>query len=255
MNLLWFILKESWVKVVIATLAASLGGALNALLLNYINDAINNSMKSKLLIFGFIGLVVLSSITNLASSFLLIIISQNSIYRLRLRMSRWILASPLRHLEELGPQRLLATLTDDTSSIATAVSNIPSLCSNITLLFGCLIYLFKLSWIVFCGVFLFLILAFLIVKYLLDYANKFMRLARDKGDQLFNHYRAITDGIKELKLNFKRRDAFLRQDLKVTAKASRNYRIGTLQLLEFASSTGQVFFLLFLDLFYLYSHN
>jgi len=74
-------------------------------------------------LWGFVGLAVITLVNNLISQFLLVQLAQDAIYKLRLRISGWILASPLRHLEELGANRLLATLTEDIQAISNAVFN------------------------------------------------------------------------------------------------------------------------------------
>jgi putative ATP-binding cassette transporter len=73
-----------------------------------------------------------------------------------LRISGWILASPLRHLEELGNNRLLATLTEDIQVIANGVFNVPTICVNAAIVLASLAYLAWLSVWVFLGTLVFL---------------------------------------------------------------------------------------------------
>jgi putative pyoverdin transport system ATP-binding/permease protein len=248
MSLLWFLLKESWIRVTMATLAGSCSGALNVVLLSLINKAINDIPNATTLAINYFGVVIFTLTIGILSQFMLIDISQNAVYQLRLRLSQWILSSPLKHLEELGSQRLLATLTEDTYSIATAVSNIPLLSTNLAVLIGCLVYLYYLNWITFIGVTLFLICAIVILNLLLSKSNYYTSLAREQGDNLFQHFRAITDGIKELKLNNRRRDAFLSEELQVTATISKNHRVTSLQILAVASSTSELLLFIILGL-------
>jgi putative pyoverdin transport system ATP-binding/permease protein len=249
MNLLQFILKEFRGRVAVAAIVGSLSGGFNALLLALINYVITSKTDSQLyLIWGFIGLVLLTVLTGIISQFLLIKISQDAVYCLRLRMSHRILSSPLQHLEKLGSQRLLATLSDDTLSISIAVFNIPFLCINVAILIGCLIYLCLLNWIVFVGAALFLALVIGTIQVLLKRANRYMKRSREEQDQLFKHFRAITDGTKELKLHLRRRHAFLTQEVQTTAASSRDYRVTALQTLAFTSSVGELFFFIILGL-------
>jgi len=66
---------------------------------------------------------------------------------------------------------------------------------------GCLV-----SWVVLGLVFL--AAAIGSVQFFITEAERLFKLAREEQDQLFKHFRAITDGIKELKLHLRRREAF-----------------------------------------------
>jgi putative ATP-binding cassette transporter len=63
-------------------------------------------------------------------------------------------------------------------------------------------------------------------------------LAREEQDQLLKHFRAITEGIKELKLNHQRRQAFFVEELQATATASRRYNVIGSTVFSMASSWG-----------------
>jgi putative pyoverdin transport system ATP-binding/permease protein len=82
-----------------------------------------------------------SLITGIISQFVLIDLAQNSVYELRLRLSRRILAAPFQKLEELGASKLLVTLTDDVTSLSNSISILPFLCIDIAIISSCLIYL------------------------------------------------------------------------------------------------------------------
>lgn len=207
-----------------------------------------NTPATSQLAWGFTGLVLVTFATGFVSRFLLVRLSQNAVYELRLRLSGWILSCPLRHLEELGANRLLATLTDDIQAIAIAVFNIPFFCINIALIVGCLVYLSWLSGIVFLITFVFLVVAIGTVQFLVTQAEQLLKLSREEQDRLFKHFRAITDGIKELKLHALRREAFLHEELQATAASSRDYRVTGLTMFAIALSFGELLFFVILGL-------
>lgn len=249
MNLLVFLLRASWISVVIAALTGSISGSCSAFLIAFINSTISsNNPATNQLIWGFIGLAFVTLLTSLISQFVLVSLSQEAVYKLRLRLSGLILGCPLRHLEELGANRLLATLTDDIQAISSAVFDIPLLCINIALIFGCLVYLFWLSWAVFLVTVTFLAVAIAIVQFLITKAERLFKLSRNEQDKLFKNFRAITDGIKELKLHTSRREAFLTEELQVTAALSRDYRVTSLRLLAIATSLGELLFFILMGL-------
>lgn len=76
---------------------------------------------------------------------MLIHLSQNAIYELRLKLSQNILSSPLEHLERLKENRLTVTLTEDIHNLTHAVSTIPSLCIDLATVIGCFIFFAVIS--------------------------------------------------------------------------------------------------------------
>jgi putative pyoverdin transport system ATP-binding/permease protein len=245
MNLMQFLLKASWRSVLAAAIAGAIGGLCSAAAIGTINQSISqinpaNPQASATLVWSFIALVVITLITNLISQFLLVKLAQDAVYKLRLRISGWILASPLRHLEELGANRLLATLTEDIQSISNAVFSIPTLFVNIALILAALAYLGWLSGWVLVGTIIFLIFGIGSVQLLINRAVYWFTQAREENDTLLQHFRAITDGVKELKLHSIRREDFMVEDLQATAAALRRYRVGSQRSIALSSAIGDL---------------
>lgn len=69
-----------------------------------------------------------------------------------------------------------------------------------------------------------------------------LALARDDQDILFKDFRTITEGIKELKLHYKRRQVFLEKKLKSTATIYRLHNVGGLTFFAITTSWGQLVF-------------
>jgi putative ATP-binding cassette transporter len=249
MNLIWLLLRASWATVAIAVFTGLLSGACSARLIALINNAISsNGASTSTLFWSFAGFALVVLVTSIISQFLLIRLSQDTIYKLRMRLSSWILSSPLRHLEELGASRLLATLTDDVGAVSNTVFVIPILCIDVAVIVGCLIYLGWLSWAVFLVTLAFMFVAIGSVQLLLDKARSFLVLAREEQDRLFKHFRAITDGIKELKLHRDRREAFLAKELQVAAASSQRYNVESRSIFAIASGWGQLLFFIVVGL-------
>ncbi len=245
MNLIQFLLRASWRSVLAAAIAGTLGGIGSAAALAVINQSISqitpvHPQPAPELFWGFVGLVAVTLVNNLISQFLLVQLAQDAIYQLRLRISGWILAAPLQHLEELGANRLLATLTEDIQAISNAVFNIPGLCVSAALIFAALAYLGWLSGWILAGTLLFMVLAIGLVQLLINRAVYWFTQAREENDALMQHFRAITDGVKELKLNSMRREDFIADDLTATAAALRNYRVGSQRAIALSATLGDV---------------
>ncbi|MCC3496100.1 MAG: cyclic peptide export ABC transporter [Microcoleus sp. PH2017_15_JOR_U_A] len=247
MNVIWLLLKASWLNVSIAILTGLISGGCSAQLIAFINRAISDNSNQNL-VWYFAGLAVLALVTGVISQFLLIYLSQEAVYNLRLSLSRGILSSPLRHLEELGANRLLATLTDDVGTLSNTIFLIPFLCVDIAVVVGCLTYLSTLSGVVFAVVFAFLALTIGTVQLLLNKMRKFFDLAREEQDILFKHFRSITEGIKELKLHSLRRQEFFDEELQVSAADSRDYNLQALNTAAVATGVGQLLFFMLIGL-------
>ncbi|MEG5064521.1 cyclic peptide export ABC transporter [Microcoleus sp. B3-A4] len=247
MNVIWLLLKASWLNVSIAILTGLISGGCSAMLISLINRAISDNSNGNL-VWYFAGLAILALLSGFVSQFLLIYLSQEAVYNLRLSLSRGILSTPLRNLEELGANRLLATLTDDVGTLSNTIFLIPFLCVDIAVVVGCLTYLSTISGTVFVVVFGFLVLMIGTVQLLLSKMRKFFDLAREEQDILFKHFRSITDGIKELKLHSLRRQEFFTEQLQVSADASRDYNVTALNTGAVAIGVGQLLFFMLMGL-------
>lgn len=240
MKLLSFLVKYSRRTVILAIVAGVISGACNTGLLAIINAALGNRANSRAtLIWSFVALCLFLPLTRFISEILLTKLGQGALYDLRMQLSRQILAAPLRHLEQLGPHRVLATLTDDVPAITGAVLIIPLLCINAAVVIGCLVYLGLLSWLVLLAVLGFMVIGILSYQLPIIRAMRSLRLAREDGDALLNHFRALTEGAKELKLHSQRREAFLSRVLEQTAASFRRHNVSGMTLYTAAASWGQ----------------
>ncbi|MBW4643576.1 MAG: cyclic peptide export ABC transporter [Goleter apudmare HA4340-LM2] len=244
MNLIYFLLRSSWGMVAIAIFTGFLSGGSSAGLIALISTAANGSSTSSLasIGWGFLGLVIVVLITSIISQVMLIRLSQNAILQLRMRLSHQILASELSHLEQLGNPRLLATLTEDVQAVANSVYIMPFLCIDLAMVLGCLVYITWLSWLV-----LLILIGLIVVgigscQWLLNRGGKFLSLAREDQDILFQHFGTITAGVKELKLNYQRRQIFLSKSLQSTANKFRRHNVDGLTLFATTTSWGKLLF-------------
>jgi putative pyoverdin transport system ATP-binding/permease protein len=241
MKIIYFMMRYSRRLLLLAVVAGIISGAANTALLAVINDVLNKRQSQQMtLALVFIGLCLVVPVTRIVAELLLAHLGQGALYQLRMDLSRQILGVPLRRLEEVGVHRLMAALTDDVPSITNIVTVIPILCINIAVALSCLIYMAWLSWPLFFAVIVIMIIG--IVSYQLPVVKSFqyMTLARREGDNLFSHFRALTDGIKELKIHAARRKAFLTDTLETTASKFRRHNIAALTIYTIASSWGQM---------------
>ncbi len=244
-------------RLFIPAVLCSLGaGAASAGLLAFINRALSGDPTSTpWLPIGFALLALLVLLTRVVSNVLLTQLHEGTMYELRVDLCRRILATPLRRLEELGTPRLMASLSDDVHVISNSLLLMPTLVSHIAVIGGCLAYMAWLSWPAFLGVLAFMGLGVLTYWLPARYIVRLLRITRDTQDVLYKNFRALTEGLKELKLHRERRTAFLREDLEDTASQLRRLRTRSSNLDSVNKIWGSLlFFILVGLLLFLFPH-
>jgi putative pyoverdin transport system ATP-binding/permease protein len=239
MNLIKFFFQHSRSTVIWSLIAGTLSGASNAALLAVINAVIRrNGGPSASLVWAFVALCVVFAVSRFLSDLLLNRLGQGALYKLRMDLCRQILAAPLRHLEQLGPARLLGTLTDDVPNITSTILFVPILCMNATVSLGCLVYMGFLSPLLLTIVLGFMVVGIIGYQFPVIKAQAVFRKARSEGDAILSHFRAVTQGAKELKVHTRRRRAFLDQVLEPTAASFRRLNITGMRIYNAAASWG-----------------
>ncbi len=242
-----YLLRVSRRTVILAIILGIISGASSTGLLALVSAALKSGgLSAGLLLWSFIGLCLVMSVSKYAADLLLVWLGQEAVYDLRLNLGRQILASPLRQLEEIGPHRLLATLTDDITSIINALLFIPTLIINVAIVFGCIVYLGWLSPVVCLAVVISMVVGIGTYRLPILKGMPYQRLAREGADALFNNFRALTDGTKELKLNHLRREAFLSQVLETNAAGLKRNNVKSMGYFLLATSWGHILFFVFI---------
>src|SRR6201999_3917217 len=73
-------------------------------------------------------------------------------------------------------------------------------------------------------------------------ATQYLRLGRDTWELMLNHFRALTEGTKELKLHRERLQAFFARQLEPTAVSLRKLYIVGMSMYSAAGSWAQILF-------------
>jgi putative pyoverdin transport system ATP-binding/permease protein len=239
MRLVTFLLRYAPGRVAAAVVAGVISGASSTCLLAVFNAALGRQYSRTTLIWSFVGLCALLPLSRYASEMALAHLSQGALYDLRVRLSRQILAAPLRRLEDLGAHRLMSALADDVPVITNTLVNVPLLCINAAVVIGGLIYLGILSVKVLLAVLFFMLIGIITYQLPIIRAMRFFRLAREIGDRLFSQFRDLTEGTKELKLHARRREAFLTDVLAPSADSLRRHNLSAMLVYTAAASWGQ----------------
>lgn len=243
LRLFAFLVRQERRTFLLAALAGLASGAAATGMVAVINSALHDDrpLSRALLAVAFAALLALSPATRLASQYLLIRLGQDLVFDLRLSLSRRILTTPLRRLEQLGPHRLLVTLTDDVGAVTQSMVSFPEITSHGALVAGCLVYLGWLSPPLF-GIFLAVFLGtILLYRFPLGAGFRRLKAAREEQDALYEHFRGLTEGTKELKLHRDRRGGFL-DGLAATSDRLRRLLVGGNLILTGAIAGAWTFF-------------
>src|SRR2546421_7866257 len=131
-------IRHSRLVILLVILTGVVAGLSSTALIAIINTVLSGQAASHAgLLFGFIGLCALIPISGFASQSLLVRLTTQAGYHLRMRLCRQILSAPLRVVEELGPHRLFAMLSDDIPTVTAAISTLPLLFTQLAIVAGC----------------------------------------------------------------------------------------------------------------------
>lgn len=244
-----FVLARSDKARTLLISAAAVGGvsgALSVALLGLINRTLQEGgfdLPEAGLGISFLVLCLMLTTARVATQQLLARVGQGMVMELRLSMTRQVLSSPLRRLEELGPHRVLATITEDVAALTQAMILVPIVTINGTIVLGTLVYLAFLSPTLFAMLLVLVVVGITAYKIPSQLAMARFRQSREYEDTLFAHFRSLTDGIKELKLHRARRLGFVAQ-VEDIAGRMRALRIVAATLYGGAAALGHLLFFL-----------
>jgi putative pyoverdin transport system ATP-binding/permease protein len=232
--------------VSLIVLTGFVNGLCSAAVLVVINRRLHHADALPMaLALGFLGLIVAKVTTAALSEILLVRFAQHHLLALLDRLCRNVVRTPLRQLERLGSGRIMAVLTEDVGALGDAMRALPSLIINGATMVGCGVYLAWLSTGTFLGIVGVIALGVVTYKVVMARAQTHYRRLRDGRDALFGHLRAVTDGVKELKLHRGRRRVFFDQDMATTfAQVRRDNVAGTVWYILGNSCSNAFFYLL-----------
>lgn len=209
MNLLKYLYRQSWKLLLLATIAGAVAGLSGAALIAVINKGIN--APDRLWQFGltFFGLCLLMLVSKLAAEISLLHLTQGAIYRLRIDLSAKLLATPVRQQQAMGKHRLLVILTDDINTFTNAFEFVPVLFINSIVVAGGLAYMAWLSLPMLMMLAVFLSVG--LFGFHLAERRPLAHLAkvREQKDVLYQHFRSLIEGARELQLNTDRGRDFI----------------------------------------------
>ena len=243
MKLIRFFFRYSPKTMVLAALTALVAGGCNAGLIALVNGVLSGAMTATTaVITGFVLLGLFRLSAHYLAQVTLTRFAQLSTANLRQDLVEKILGVPLRQLEEIGAARLMVALTEDVMSITEAMRIIPSFVVNFAVLLGGAVYLGWLSLQMLLIVSVLIIFGAVGYRTLVHSGFSMLKSAREAEDRLFGHFRALTDGIKELKLHRHRRTEFLEGGVKAATEEYRRHNVAAETRFALAQNWSQFLF-------------
>ncbi len=226
----------------LATLSAIISGIAGASMAKVIGDGVLAPERLISTAFVFFGLCLAYLVTKSCSEIALMHLVQTAIQRMRIDLSRKIIATPLKKLQALGKAELFAILTNDISAFVEAFQTLPLAFGNGVIIATCFVYMAWLSWQMF-ALFATIIVVCIVGYHLAErHPLQLLVALREKLDVLYEHFRNLIEGSKELQLNAKRGEIFVEEVVAPDARDFRRLFIGAMTRYTLLSNTGLVLF-------------
>jgi putative ATP-binding cassette transporter len=190
------------------------------------------------LAFEFFLLGATVCISRVLSQLIFMHLSQVGMLNLLMVLTRKIMAAKMRDLEQIGNHRLLAALTDDVSTVTGGLGAVPFVLMSAAILLCCISYLVALSPLAALGVALFVAAAIGLFMFTFQFARRFLDQSRQNRDDLFENFRSLIMGIKELKLHRARRDCFLSEEITRNGELQRKNNVVATTVMSIAGNAG-----------------
>ena len=271
MDLIKLMMRYSPGKVVFATLLAVLSGISSTGLLLIITARFSESQDEIPLIYlpgsevpyfslpggeeslpylagAFVLLILLMLCSNFLSEILLLNVSENAVFDLRVKLTRQILRTPLQSLEKAGDSRLLAVLTEDIPTVTETVIELPSLVTDLATLITILVSMAWLSGVGVTAALIMIVVSVVTFKLIDRWAERYLVLLRDEWDDLITYFQALIEGNKELKLHRRRSKSFLNEHLEDSITDMRGLSLMQGKLYAFAGSLNEIINYIFIGI-------
>jgi len=232
-----------------AALASILSGLFSVLLIAQINAALNSDAASRAnAAWGFAGIAVALMVCRMVSTALFERLGQRALAELRSFVAQCVAETPFARFERVGSARIQSALTEHSNNVAVLFVSLPVILTNTVIVVGCLGYLAMLSWQVF--LFALGVIGLGAVGYHLVHlrAIHYLQDASSEQDRLFGHFRALTDGAKELRLHQRKSRVFMDQILGESVEGVRRLRTYGMSLFVISTSWGQFLMYAFIGL-------
>jgi putative ATP-binding cassette transporter len=208
--LLTYLIRQSRRLMFAAAVASVVSGVFSVLLLTQINAALTAQSPAAYaaLAWRFAAFAVAAMLSQMLASVLFERLAQRAHADLRHFISARVIAADFRRLEEIGGPKVQSALSEHSTKVADFFVSLPNILVNAIIVAGCLAYMAWLSWQVFLAAVLVIGLGSLGYHLAHLRAIRHLDVASKEQDRLFDHFRSLVDGAKELRLHAAKRRRF-----------------------------------------------
>lgn len=242
------LIRQSRELLFTAALASVIYGVCSVLLLRQINEALTTDGPQAALAWTFAGLALFAMLSRMLGAILFERLGQHAMAELRSHISSRVLAVDYRRLEQLGSARVQSALSEHSTNVAQFFVSVPAILTNAVIVLGCLVYMALLSWKIFLGAVAMIGLGSLGYHLAHLYAIKHLSTAATEQDRLFGHFRALTEGAKELRLHRDKRRQFSSELLGASIEQVRHSRALGMSIFVASASWGHFLIFAFIGL-------
>jgi putative ATP-binding cassette transporter len=241
MRTLQFLWRKSSLHLTLAFIASITGGAANVAMIALLQHVVSGGLKaSSSVLLTFVALCAIVLFLRMSSQLLLTHLSQRATFQLVMQLCRQIVATPLSKLEKIGKVRLNAALTDDVSILINGLVLIPGVLTQSTVVLLCVVYMVRLSPMMAAILICFLAIGAAAIHVAMRGNRRFLTLAWKDRDLLFDHFRSLLEGVKELKLHRQRRHAFIEQVVPSVAKSYERHNLNATAVFSLGAGFSQI---------------
>lgn len=191
--------------------------------LAFINNKLMKATEQKeLLIWTFIGLLILFLITSVIAQISLTALGHKFVYLMRKQLVKQLLDTGTEQLNQIGKARLLASLSGDIRNITFAFVRLPELVQGSILVLCAGAYMFYLSESLFFVTALWLSVTVWVSNIAVRRVYHHLRIVRETEDKLYKNYQSAIEGHKELSLNRERAKFYFERELEESASTQRD---------------------------------
>lgn len=248
MNLLRYLYRQSNSLFLVAALCAAISGVCGAALIAVISEGSKAGAAPAAFALKFFSLCLALLLTRCVSQIAMVRLTQNTVFEMRVNLSKKLLACRYKKLQMLGKSELMVILTKDIEGFVASLQMSPRLVTDAIVVTACFSYLAWLSVALFFILVLTLIVSIGLYIPAQRRPMKQFREVRAKLDGLFANFRDLVEGSRELQLNKRRGQLFVDEVVARDAGKFRDVSIRALSRFTIITNTGDMLFYLVIGL-------
>lgn len=208
MKLIYLLIKSSARHFWLAIFAGVLSGTCTTFMINLINENIELEIPDLTsFILQFIVFWVVFGVSNQVAVYFSIKLTNQAMYEMRMNLVNQVLQSSFQKVEH-SILKVLSVFTQDIIIITNTINRMPALLTALSTVLGCFVYLIFISWKLFLGFLMMIIIVYSIMRVLLPKVKYYADKTRGVWDELFEYFEGLIYGLKELMLNKHLRESY-----------------------------------------------